>query len=486
MTKAEQKRADALLDPVKFQHVWLGRRLWRKQQEIIRAVYRYPVVSVKGCHASGKTHQAAGIPLHWITRFPQSEVFITAPTQRQVKTFFQQLALARKGGIIRNLLPEPTTLQLKVSDERQITGASASDSVNLQGKHSPNMLIIVDEAPGVPAANFDAIEGIRAGGNVRMLKLGNPVVPAGNFYDDFGKNRAACYGISISAFDTPNMQNEFTGEPLTLEELEAMSEDRLDFAPYPFLITRRWVRERMKVWGVNHPKFQSRVLAEFPRQSPYSVFELGWIERAKRDSTAAELAQSAGSYIQVGIDVAGPGDDETTLCARVNGIIIHQQAWPDSDPVGGVLAVLGQLARHPLYRLGAVVVDTVGIGYNFALRLVDAGFGPYVFGFVGNGRALDAAMFRDAKSEAYFAARDWLKAGLVSGLSDDECEAQLSTMLYRENSRGLTEIWSKDEMRSKFGVQSPDRAEALIMAFCRIVPAEQQIDAGIHYQISPI
>jgi hypothetical protein len=56
--------------------------------------------------------------------------------------------------------------------------------VRFQGFHG-RLLIVVDEAPGVKADIWEAIEGIRAGGDVRVLALGNPTIASGPFYDAF-------------------------------------------------------------------------------------------------------------------------------------------------------------------------------------------------------------------------------------------------------------------------------------------------------------
>lgn len=461
----------AIDDPAKFSEFWLLRKLWAKQQEIAYSVQNNLLTAVKGCHASGKTYLASGLPLWWLVKHQQGKVFTTAPTLRQVKMFWEEISLARRNSHVAQLLPECTTTGLKVSEDRYAMGASSSRGVNVQGFHGKDVLIICDEAPGIESDVWDAIEGIRAGGRVRVLKMGNPVVPAGEFFDAFGRGRAIHNCISISAFDSPNLQHP-DGRALTFEELMSLNDEQLDYAPFPFLITRRWVKERYIAWGPTHPKFRSRVLAEFPNQSPYSVFELAWIEKAKRDAFEKEVRNAQRFAIQVGIDVAGPGDDETTLCARVAGMILEQHAWNDNDPRGPVVKVLAGLRHHPLYKLGAVVIDCAGIGHNFALHIADQGF-P-VYGFNSGWAPMDKTQYANAKSEAYFQCREWFKHGLVSGLSDEECEAQLSTMLYWENARGLTEIRSKEYMR-KQGVPSPDRAEALIMAFLEVVPRNQQV-----------
>lgn len=479
----ERNLARVISDPAEFQRVYLRRSLWAKQQEIIRAILAHRIVAVKGCHASGKTFAAAGLPLWWLVRHREGKVFTTAPTLRQVKLLWDEVGLARRGTPVEHLLPEPTTVGIRLNEGRYGIGASSSRGVNVQGFHSGNVMVIADEAPGIDAEIWDAIEGIRAGGNVRLLMLGNPTISSGTFFDQFTRSRAVCHGISISAFDTPNLQHDTEARALTIQDLLAMDQDGLERAVNPALITRRWVLERYKVWGENHPAYRSRVLAEFPADAPNAVFPLEWIEAAKRDPSEEEWKAAKDRAVQVGIDVAGSGGDETALCARVNGIILMQRSWADADPRGAVLRAIGELRERRL-RIGAVVVDMVGIGYNFGLHLADQGL--EVYGFNAGSRPLDTTQYRNLKAEANFTLREWMRQKRISGLADLECEAQLSSMQYRETSTGQVEIESKDEMKRR-GLQSPDRAEALMMAFARIIPREQTVYRDdLRVQISPI
>ncbi len=52
---------------------------------------------------------------------------------------------------------------------------------------------------------YDAIEGIRAGGEVHVLAIGNPTAGGGAFYDASHRGRASWHTVTISAFDTPNL-----------------------------------------------------------------------------------------------------------------------------------------------------------------------------------------------------------------------------------------------------------------------------------------
>ena len=140
---------------------------------------------------------------------------------------------------------------------------------------------------------YEAIEGIRAGGDVRVLALGNPTIASGPFYDTLTTNRQGWNGITISAFDTPNL------EGITLERLLEMPESELDQAPRPYLTSRRWVREKYFEWGHGHPLWESRVLGNFPAQSEDALISLAWLEQARdRQSTVTT------DPIEAGVDVA--------------------------------------------------------------------------------------------------------------------------------------------------------------------------------------
>lgn len=457
-------------DPAHFAAQILSAPLWRRQRDITRAVVRKRHVAVKACHASGKTYAAATLVPFWLQRFPGGKVITTAPTMRQVKLLWEEV----RGLITKSKMrfPMPSTTALRISDREYAMGISSAHGVNAQGFHGEKVLIIADEAPGIDEEIWDAMEGIRLGGDVHLAEFGNPVVPSGHFFDNFATGRSTCECLTISAFDTPNLQNLETGLPYTIEELAAMNDDQLSDSPSTFLVSRRGVLERFRRWGPTNPKYIARVLGDFPSRSDFCVFDVAWIERAKRTPTDAELSAAKGSYIQVGIDVAGAGEDETTAAARVDGILIDRMAWDFPDPRGPVVAWLSRFRKHPLYKLGPVIVDITGIGYNFALHLADQGF--QVYGFNAAATPMDKKQFVNLKSEIYWTSRDYFQDNLVSGLGDEETEAQLAGVMFATTSRGLTYVESKDDAKAR-GQASPDRAEALIMAFMQLIPEHQML-----------
>jgi hypothetical protein len=188
----------------------------------------------------------------------------------------------------------------------------------------------------------------------------------------------------------------------------------------------------------------------------------------------------------VGVDVAAGGDDETAACARVNGIVLDRGAWSEADPRGALVGWLHGLRRFG-YAIGPVVVDTVGVGHGMALHLADCGFD--VRGFKAGAVPMDREQFLNAKAEAYFRLRDMHRDNYIShlpGAIDEDVKAQLSAVEYRELSRGQIQVEPKEDARKR-GIPSPDRAEAEVMAFCRVIPREQIVPLGApQYTISPI
>jgi ribosomal protein S27AE len=428
---------------VQFTRAILKHDIWSKQGEILDSIAKCPRTAVKACHASGKTFIAAAAVLWWITRHLDAVAVTTAPTWTQVERLLwgEIHTMVSRSKIA---YPTPAATKLQLSPSRYAIGLSTNEGVRFQGFHG-DVLVILDEAPGVLPEIYEAIEGIRAGGNVRLLALGNPIISSGPFYDAFTANREGWNLITISSFDTPNL------EGVTLERLLEMSEEELDNNPRPYLTTRRWVREKYSEWGPGHPLWESRVLGNFPQQSEDALLSLTCLEQAK-------LRTEGDGEIVAGLDVAGPGEDETVLCVRQGPRIILLRSWAHPDARGDVLAVLLPFKS----RLKSVNVDTVGIGYLMAQHLKDDSL-PVTEVNVGNA-ARDKEKYSNRKAEVYWQFRLRAMSGELAGLTDEKTIAQLAGIRYSHNSRGQIVIESKEDARKR-GVKSPDRAEAVILAF---------------------
>lgn len=455
-------------DLVLLARLLFGHDHWSVPSDIIRAIFRPNArVAVKGCHSSGKTYAAGDIvPLALLVG---ADVVTTAPTDDQVRgQLWRNVHEALRDCIIP---PEEwgavNQTEIRLPSGERAFGRSTNMGVRFHGEHARKgrpLIVMVDEAPGVIADVMGAIEGMRAGGDVRVLIQGNPLEPSGPFYDAFhppGGQASTWDCYTIGAFDTPNL------EGLTIEDVLAMSDADLDANPRPYLITRRYVKEKYLEWGPDHWEYMGRVLGLFPDQSTESLFTAAWLDAAARRSGLI----TAGHDVIAAIDVAGPGEAETVLTIRRGEEIVHGQGFTDADARDPVMDVLDEWVSRGLTEIR---IDSVGIGWYFYLDMKDEYEQHNV-----NVRAINVGQpsqvmtrdpqtkriqpkFANLKAEYYWHLRDLAAKGKIAGLPS-KAHAQLRTIKY-EHPNGVTKIESKKDARKR-GVASPDWAESIMLLY---------------------
>ena len=454
--------AGLIADPVSFSKGILGHDVWETPRQILHSVATRDLTAVKACHASSKTFTAADAALWWVTHFPDGLVVTTAPTWTQVeKLLWGNIKNALKTSKIK--YPEPLKTELKLGDNNYILGISTDEGVRFQGWHG-TILIILDEAPGVLPQIYEAIEGIRSGGKVHVLLLGNPTYAAGPFFEAFTKNRRFWSTFTISAFNSPNFRqlhlfdpekNYRVGSgPINLLDPDLTDADLESFEVRPYLIKPKWVREKYVLWGPTHALWQSKVLGNFPDNAEDALLGLSVVEQAFDKKPDVPL----GTALHAGIDVAGPGEAETTLYIREGPNLIFEKAYVQHDPRGPVLADLLPYRD----RIKNINIDSIGIGYFFAHHIQDAGY-PVTFLNVTED-STDEELYVKQKSEHYWGLRLKFNSGLIGGIRDDELITQLTSLKYEHTPDGRILIKSKKEMQ-KLGFASPDRAEGLMLCY---------------------
>jgi hypothetical protein len=455
-----------LAHPVRFSHTLMRTSLWAKQADILKSVAQNKRTAVKACHASGKTFVAALAVLWWLMRWKDAIAITTAPTWVQVERLMWG-EIRKAIGRSRLAWPETNKVELELTNGNYAIGLSTNEADRFSGFHEGHVLIVLDEAPGVRPVIYEAIEGIRAGGDVRELAQGNPVIASGPFYEAHTTGRQSWKTFTISAFDTPNLislipggnVNGYTDEQL-VSFLAELSDDELDRNERGYLTTRRWVWEKWHEWGAHqNPLWDARVMGRFPKQAANMLLPLMFIEQA----ATKEVDKRKRHRPVIGIDVAGPGEDETVVIIREGPNLLEMHCYNDPDPRGKVLRVLDTYKlRDPI-----VNVDSCGLGYYFAKHIEDAG---YTVNRINVGVASnDPERYKILKDELYWGLRERFEDGGINGeaimhMDDDRIISQLASIKYDHDARGRVVVRSKKEMR-KDGIKSPDRAEALMLAF---------------------
>ena len=152
---------------------------------------------------------------------------------------------------------------------------TSNNQHNLQGFHSPELLVIVTEAQGVKQPYFEALKRLNP---KKMLLLGNPLSLTGEFYDSHHGKSPLYERVSISAYDSPNVR-----------------EGRLD--ALPGLVTPEDVEERRREWGEDSPLYIASVLGRFPEALEDSLTSRvhvdAAIERWRNESPSVIPAQES-------------------------------------------------------------------------------------------------------------------------------------------------------------------------------------------------
>jgi len=451
----EKRLVHQVLDPLHFVRKGLGGIPWHKQVEIIESVRDNPRTTVRSCEISGKSWTAAAIALWFLVTKPPATVITTAPTFRQVRDILWREIAAHYHAAKIPIGGELTQTGLDLTGvinaygmagKSFAIGLSTDEPERFQGFHNDNVLVIVDEASGVPESLFQAIENPLGGGFSRLLLIGNPSQVSGGFYDSF---KSPLYNkIHISAFDTPNFATETT--------------------VLPFLISRQWVEERRMEWGEDTPLWQIYILGEFAEEQTDALISLRHIEAAQNRELDREGARI------IGVDIARFGEDKSVAVVRSGRKILEVAVWSKTDLMESTGRVV-QLIKH--YEPEETRVDSIGLGAGVVDRLKEQGY--RVRGVNVAAKAQNENMYSNLRAEMYWSLRQRFENGEIDIPKDPVLLAELSGLKMKPpNSRGQIVIEGKEDMKKR-GMRSPDRADAL--ALCFGVPLSSGVFKSYNY-----
>ena len=347
-------------------------------------------------------------------------------------------------------------------------------------------MVIVTEAQGVKQPYFEALKRLNP---KKMLLLGNPLSLTGEFYDSHHGKSPLYERVSISAYDSPNVIEDRLDALPGLVTPEDIEEHRLDWGPdSPLYIAsvlgqfpealedsltsrihvdaaiQRWRRESGDV-SLPLPAGEGRGEGETPRQSPVIPAPSSVIPAQAGTSQPAQplIPPSDGPHLnqpwRMGVDVARFGNDKSVICLRrgdrVERIISFERK--DTMRLADEVREIAEALRIP-----AVFVDETGVGGGVVDRLKQ--LRVPVIGVEGGGSAPRPAQFADMRAEVFWEVARRLREGQMSLPPDDELAGQLLAQRYDISSAGRIHLESKATFRRQ-GVPSPDKADALALAF---------------------
>lgn len=418
------------------------------QAEANRALaHGHTRLSIRSGHGVGKSTWAAG-SMCWFanTRAP-FKIGVTAPSAPQLFD-----ALWAEARVVFNRLPpawrdlwdiEESRIKLKAApDECFITArtARADKPEALQGLHSKNLMLLVDEASGVDQAVFEAAGGSMSTAGAITMLTGNPTRNTGFFWRTHNLERDRWWTRRVGCVESPRVSADF-------------------------------IREIAERDGENSNNYRIRVLGEFPLAEDDTLIPAELVDGAMgRDITDAVTMPEIW-----GVDVSRFGADSSVLVKRRGNVVTEMpRRWQGIDTMALAGIVKSEYDMLPLAaRPQLIVVDVIGLGAGVVDRLTEQSL-PVLGLNVGEVPSV-AGRFMRMRDELWVRAREWLETRRCRLPYDDKLRADLCAPRVSYNSDGRMQVESKQQLRSR-GYASPDTADALCLTFA---PAGMALQLGL-------
>lgn len=452
-------------DPVAYVQERLRLVTWSRTNDILCSVRDHAQTVVRSANGIGKTEVLAALTLWWLETRTDAIVLTTGSSWTSLaEILWPRIHKLREKN---NLFPDAgpndiLRLGLRVSPTRYAYAKSSNEPEGVAGAHSPNMLVLVDEASGLEAKIAEALDGNVVGENDRILWSGNPLLPTGVFFEKC--HSPAANIITISALEHPNV---------------VQGKDII-----PGAVSRKKVEARCKEWGrecdphtigsVHLPWIDKwymldhrgtpRIKGEFPESATSLLFP-----RAAFEACMRRTAKSFGK-IGVGVDPAQSefGDETAFAVACQNGILhLEGQTGIDQMQIAGRAIQL-----KSLYTAENVLIDSGGgFGGGVIARLKELNEPVNGVNFAESASSEEKKVsFANIKAEMYYLFAEQIKTNPDYFLPNDQVLLrQACDVRVHPNSRGQDQIESKEEYKKRNNGESPDRLEACVIANYAIV-----------------
>lgn len=432
--------------PIVRHYSMSDKKLWSKQEEVLWSVRKNKRTAVRSGNTVGKSFITADVVMDWLfTHGRPSKVYTTASSWKQVEEILWKEIRTAVECSKWPIDTKPLKTSWEFKDDWFAIGVSTDTPVNVQGFHSPWLLVVVDEASGIAPEIAEMFESLHY---TSILVIGNPLNSTGFFADCFNSDR----------------WNKIT---IDCEECVSWQEKN---GLIPGLVTREWIKDMADLHGINSAWYRVHVKGLPPEQDEYALINRNWVDRARKgldvDGLPLDVEEENNRMRIVSFDIASKhGENETVICYRYGHTFKtikgyrKQTATFIRDTVESMYANL---------EANAIVFDADGLGEPMAemFSLVHIPCLEFHGGY--NQKAMDNK-FKNLRSQFYWIVAKKFEKGLydLSKLSDVEFDilrGQLCTIRYKgEDGMGRIQIETKEDLMAR-QIKSPDYADAFMMS----------------------
>ena len=420
---------------IKFGGLKHNRLTWQ-QEEIANALITHNNVCVSAGGGLGKSALAALLTLWFLSTHPFSKVPTTAPSGKQLKdVLWSEIAFWLRRCTLQDIYElRSEKLYIKGFPEwyavartvpKDTNKASLNDT--LAGFHAKDLLVLVDEASGVPDPVFTALEGASTNVNTRTLLISNPVSTGGYYYDTI--NDPAGKGASYKVLYYDSRES-----PLVDKEYE----DRI--------IAR---------YGKDSSMYRAKVLG-----MPIALLETVCVPTHLYDKVVSQNKEHFGGSYVMAIDVGGLAD-RTVFCHRRGRSIISWDVFSTGNPTDIIKETLRVWETKYKGENFKVVVDALGPGSGVASELRDKNLFE-VIEFRGSEKAIQPSMYANRRSEGFYHLSRGFERLHFPVEPPEDLKKELANLFF-DYSQGPIMMEPKKKFIGRVGF-SPDHADALMMS----------------------
>lgn len=435
--------------------------VWRKQNDWPTKVNHKGknFITMRSMHGPGKTFGMASIAHYFNFCWP-GRIFATAPKLKQVKDllFSEFRKIRARAEPWYKALVDVQALSARWCGDTDwcMLADSATNPENMAGKHASHVLVLVDEASGVPETLWPVIfAALSTGHIVILLMISNPTQTTGTFADSHLK---------------PELEQDYHRVHVSVEKVTN---------PLRSVQMRTWREKMERRYGLNSPVVKVRCYGEFAGSGPNQLMAQEWLE-ASRNREA--VPDGSIPRIRIAVDVSDGGECETVVTgAKRYDSFVHvnkQRRFSHPSSVAPIKAA--DEAERLFFDLGGkkgqdeIVVDSIGVGAGTAGTLILRGH--RVIAYKGGAESTNPKRWRNQRCQSHFNARDAFRDGLL--ILDDEMYsedpdpmtcwtelyAQCCSIRTRDSNDRVDDLVPKADMIGD-GIVSPDMAESLFMLY---------------------
>lgn len=397
-------------------------------------------IAVKSGRGTGKTTCEVIIAFWRAFLGVDALVVVTAPTMNQLRDVW--IAEARR--VIQNAHPLIRSM-VEITNTKVVIGRrptwgiwtrSASKPDNMRGYHQQYLTIIVDEASNVNRDILQVAKASVTNEDSLIMMVGNPSQRASAFFDAFHKPSESPLWIkhTWSALDCAHVDRE------QIRRLEAE-------------------------YGRQSDEYRVEILGEFPIQDPNCLVSADdlWGCAGVPILDAVSMRGQLQTDKAIGIDLARFGSDESVIYRRSGMAVVESCVLVKTEPLSVIqraFAMQAQAGWSDQETLYVIDADGMGQGVMGFPRMA----GKRLLEFRSNGKSTNPA-YANRITEAYFNLAKLAKQRRIHIPNDERLVHQLASRLYGTDLKGKLILEKKDQYVKRTMSHSPDRADALALAF---------------------